>query len=599
MTAGEHVINPDIASTIPELFAERVRRSTEDCAFRFFDQLNGIWSDSSWTATAKDVARCRCALADEKLEPGDKVAIMARNSRYWVIFDQAALSLGLVVVPIYTEDRADNVSYILEHAEVKLLVIGGDEQWEDIHQSMKALSRLKRIISIAECESRGEKRLVNMGRWLPIEGEEVPLPVVGPDDLATIVYTSGTTGKPKGVMLSHRNILSNCYSGLQVFDVRPGHVYLSFLPLSHTLERTVGYYLPMMAGATIAHARGIPELAKDLLVIRPHGLISVPRIYERVYAKIKENLSTKSKFAKKLFYLAVDIGWQRFEYMQGRRNRPLLLFMWPLLKRLVADKITERLGGRLEIAISGGAALSPEISRVFVGLGVPIFQGYGLTEASPIISVNRYDSNIPESIGKAMPDVEVRIGENDELFARGENIMLGYWKNQEASNEVLDKDGWLATGDKARIENAHIYITGRIKDIIVLANGEKISPVDMELAIMSDPLFEQAMVIGESRPYLTALTVLNPVRWKKLAGEAGLTDKDVNDHDCEKLMLQHLSKCLHDFPGYAQIYHHRCTHEAWTVENGLLTPTMKMKRKEITSRFSTEIEQMYEGHGST
>ena len=248
------------------------------------------------------------------------------------------------------------------------------------------------------------------------------------------------------------------------------------------------------------------------------------------------------------------------------------------------------------IAVSGGAALSPEISKVFVGLGVPIFQGYGLTESSPIISTNRLEENIPDSIGKPLPGIEVRIGDNDELFARGENIMLGYWKNQEATDATIDKEGWLATGDKARIENDFIYITGRIKDIIVLANGEKVSPVDMELAIASNPLFDQVMIIGESRPYLVALSVLNPHRWKKIAEDKHVADKDANDSESEKIILEQISKSLHDFPGYAQIYHHRCDDEAWTVENGLLTPTLKMKRKEILLRYKSEIEQMYEGH---
>jgi long-chain acyl-CoA synthetase len=596
MQEAEHIIGPESAVTLPELFQERVRRSPDACAYRFFDAINGVWTDCSWNAMDKDVARCRAALAKEKLKPGDKVVIMARNSRYWVIFDQAALSLGLVVVPVYTEDRADNVAYILENAEVKLLVIGGDEQWQDIHESLQSLSQLKRIITIAECEKLGEKRLINMGTWLPIDFEDVATVTMEANDLATIVYTSGTTGRPKGVMLSHRNILSNCFSALQVFNVRPKHVYLSFLPLSHALERTVGYYLPMMAGAIVAHARGIPELAKDLQVIKPHGLISVPRIYERVYAKIKENLSTRPKWVRRMFHLAVDVGWQRFEYLQGRAKRPLMLFMWPLLKKLVADRITQRLGGNLLIAVSGGAALSPEISKVFVGLGVPIFQGYGLTESSPIISTNRLEENIPDSIGKPLPGIEVRIGDNDELFARGDNIMLGYWKNQEATDAAIDKEGWLATGDKARIENDFIYITGRIKDIIVLANGEKVSPVDMELAIASNPLFDQVMVVGESRPYLVALTVLNPHRWKKIAEDKHVADKDANDSESEKIILEQISKSLHDFPGYAQIYHHRCNDEAWTVENGLLTPTLKMKRKEILLRYKDEIEQMYEGH---
>ena len=596
MMTAENVIGPEVALTIPELFRERVRRSSNKPAYRFFDALVGIWTDCSWNTMATDVARCRAALRAEKLQVGDKVAIMARNSRYWVVFDQAALSLGLVLVPIYTEDRADNVEYLLEHANVKLLIIGGDEQWQHIHANMRELKGLKRIVSVADCDSRSDKRFRNLNEWLPINYDEIECPILGANDLATIVYTSGTTGRPKGVMLSHRNILSNCYSGLQAFQVEPGYVYLSFLPLSHTLERTVGYYLPMMAGAIVAHARGIPELARDLSVIKPHALISVPRIYERVYAKIKENLASKPFWVKKMFYLAVDVGWKRFEFLQGRGSRPTLLFLWPLLKRLVADKITQRLGGNLQIAISGGAALSPEISRVFVGLGVPIYQGYGLTEASPIISSNNASNNIPVSIGKPLPGVEVAIGENDELLAKGDNIMLGYWKNQEATIKTLDKHGWLATGDKAQIEDGYIYITGRIKDIIVLANGEKFSPVDMEIAIVGDTLFDQAIVIGEAKPYLSVVAVLNMHHWKKIANKNGLSPKVVDDEASEKILLQHLGRCLSEFPGYAQVYHISCAKEAWTVENSLLTPTLKMKRKEIIKRYEKEIEHMYEGH---
>ncbi len=240
--------------------------------------------------------------------------------------------------------------------------------------------------------------------------------------------------------------------------------------------------------------------------------------------------------------------------------------------------------------------MSPEISKVFVGLGVPIYQGYGLTEASPVISTNTPGSNIPDSIGKPLPGVEVRIGDNDELFARGENIMLGYWKNQQATDAVIDKDGWLATGDKARIEDGYIYITGRIKDIIVMANGEKVSPVDMEQAIVADALFEQAMVIGESRPFLAVLVVLNTSQFKKFALDKGISTDAINDEAVEKILLERLAACLHDFPGYAQVYRIGCIDEAWTVENGLLTPTMKMKRNEISKRYADKIQQMYEGH---
>ena len=585
-------ITPEQARTLPGLFRERVERTPDAAAYRFFDALNGVWSDASWREMGRGVVRWQQALLREKLEFGDRVAIMARNSRLWVMFDQAALSLGLVVVPVFSDDRADNVRYILEHSDSKLLVIGGAPQWERLQGKLENLRTLKRVVTMAEIEDPGDKRVVLLNGWLaPDKKTQVVLPDIQPDDLASIVYTSGTTGHPKGVMLSHRNFLANAYSGLLAVPVRSEDVFLSFLPLSHTLERTVGYYLPMMAGAAVAHARSVQELAKDLLEIQPTGIISVPRIFERVYARIKQGLE-ESPLSSRLFRLAVDVGWRRFEYLQGRRRWHPSLLLWPLLKRLVADRINQRLGGNLKVAISGGAALSPGIARIFVGLGVPILQGYGLTEASPVVSVNRRHQNIPTSIGPALPGVEARINESDELLVRGDNVMLGYWKDPEASRAVIDGEGWLHTGDKARIQDGYIYITGRIKDIIVMATGEKVSPVDMELAITHDALFEQAMVIGEGRPYLTALVVLNDEQWRRL--------KQVHDNPepetVERILLERIADCVHDFPGYAEVKRIAVADRPWTVENDLLTATLKMKRNRIQEKYAGEIEKLYEGH---
>ena len=591
-------ITPEQAGSLFGLFQERVRRTPETTAYRFYDALNGVWTDATWKDMHRDIKRWQNALSQEKLSPGDRVAIMARNSRFWVMFDMAALSLGLVVVPLYTEDRADNVRYVLENSQVKLLLIGGQEQWDCLNNSLDGLTYLKRIVSIAELENqpRKDKRFSSLSSWLPHQAEEIKLPDIDIDALATIVYTSGTTGRPKGVMLSHKNILTNAFSGLQTMPITPNEVFLSFLPLSHTLERTVGYYLPMMAGCVVAHARSIPELAKDLLVVRPTGLISVPRIYERVYARIKDNLSSKPASQRYMFELAVKVGWRKFEYEQGRASWHPSLMLWPLLKRLVADKISERLGGRLKAAISGGAALSPEVAKVFVGLGLPILQGYGLTESSPVISVNRLESNIPASIGLVVPGVEVKIGENDELLAKGDNIMLGFWDNPEETARVIDQEGWLHTGDKARIEDGYIYITGRIKDIIVMANGEKVSPVDMELAIMNDPLFEQVLLIGEAQPFLSALVVLNKMQWQKFTKENSLPTNELNSEQVEKALLSRIGLNVHEFPGYAQIYKVHSSLEPWTVEAGLLTPTLKTKRPQIKERFTKEIEDMYKEH---
>lgn len=592
----EHVITPEVAQTLPGLFRERVRRTPEDCAYRFYDALNGAWSDLSWRQIAREVDRWQAALAMEKLKPGDRVAVMARNSRFWVIFDQAVMGLGLVMVPLYTEDRVDNVSYVLRDSGSKLLLIGGPGQWDRLQRNSEGISGLKRIISIAEIPDVEDKRVIALDEWLSRDYQPASLPAIESDALATIVYTSGTTGAPKGVMLSHWNILSNAYSGLQTVPVSSGNVFLSFLPLSHTLERTVGYYLPMMAGATVAHNRSIPELGQDLRVIKPTALISVPRIFERVYGRVQEGLARGPRYARLLFHLTVFTGWHRFQYLQGRGMWHPSMVLWPILKRLVADRVSQRLGGRLRFAISGGAALSPEISRVFLALGVPVLQGYGLTEASPVVSVNRLDDNVPSGIGIALPGVEVKIGEDSELLVRGENVMLGFWNNAEATAAVLDGDGWLHTGDKARLEGGHIHITGRIKDIIVMANGEKVSPTDMELAITGDTLFEQVMIIGEARPFLVALAVLNNRQWRQLAQAEGLQANALDDSAAQKLLLARIAQQLHEFPGYAQVVRIKATLEPWTVENGLLTPTLKTKRKEVQEQFQSEIEALYEGH---
>jgi long-chain acyl-CoA synthetase len=590
------VITPQEAGTLPGLFRKRVSKTPNAVAYRSFDTLNGMWMDTSWKEMVTEVERWQRALYAEKLEPGDRVAVMARNSRLWVTFDQAALELGLVVVPIYTEDRADNVLYILEHSGVKLLLIGGPLQWERLTGKLKGVRTLKRVVAIADCNESQNKKLVQLDTWLANGVDVQRRPILSPGDLASIVYTSGTTGRPKGVKLSHRNILSNVHSCAQSGLADEAKLYLSFLPLSHTFERTVGYYLPIMMGAVVAHTRSIQDLPADLLSLKPEGLISVPRIFEKVYSRIKDNLSKQSFFARFIFNLAVETGWHRFEFHHKRAKWSPTLLLWPLLKKLVADKVISKLGGNLKVAISGGAALSPEISRVFVGLGIPVYQGYGLTETSPVVSVNTNEHNIPSSIGKALSGFEVKIGMDDELLVKGDSVMMGYWHDQEATNRVIDENDWLHTGDKARIEDGYIYITGRLKDIIVMSTGEKVPPVDMEHSILSDPLFEQVMVIGEGRSFLSALVVLNENEWNNFAEENDFRLASETTEEIEKALLERISKCLHAFPGYAQVYQLTRLNDPWTVENDLLTSTLKMKRSKIYETYVEQIEAMYVGY---
>jgi long-chain acyl-CoA synthetase len=525
---------------------------------------------------------------------------MTQNCPEWVMFDQGALANGLVVVPLYTQDRAENTAYILQDAGVKVLMIGTQEHWDTLRAVWDQLTGLQRIIALSHIDTgdHDDPRLKTAGEWLP-DHAELKRFAADPGSLATIVYTSGTTGRPKGVMLSHHNILSNAYASLQVVSIGTSELFLSFLPLSHTLERTAGYYLPMMAGSAVAYNRSIPQLAEDLLAVRPTILISVPRIFERVYNKIQAGLEEKPPIARALFRLAVDTGWLRFEHQQKRAGWSPKLLLWPLLEKIVAGKVMEKLGGRMKLAVVGGAPLPFGVAKLFIGLGLPMIQGYGLTETSPVICVNPIENNDPRGVGCLINKVEARIGENDELLARGPNVMLGYWNNEQATKEIIDAEGWLHTGDKARIENDQIYITGRIKEIIVLANGEKIPPADMEMAICMDGLFEQVMVVGDSRPFLSAVLVLNPEQLRSLVNELGLTtdvEQACQSERVKEAILERISRQLSAFPGYARIVKIHCQLEPWSIEAGLITPTLKLKRNRVYERYSQQIEEMYRDH---
>ncbi len=599
MTAAS--FNPDRLGTLCGLFQARVAASPDRLAYRQFDESLDAWVSFTWAQVAEQVQRWQAALVKEGLVPGDRVAIMLKNCVEWVIFDQAALALGLVTVPLYLDDRPDNAAYILNHSGARLLLVEGKFQHKKLAEITGSANTLQHIVSLTPPENalvNWSTRFVVLADWL-VAAVDTPVPVrhISADLLASIVYTSGTTGRPKGVMLTHENMLWNAFYATQCADFGPDEVFLSFLPMSHTLERTAGYYLPMLVGAEVAYARSIAQLAQDLLTIRPTVLISVPRIYERVYARIQDGLGKKGALAKLLFNLAVQVGWRRFERAQGRAGWHPELLLWPLLHKLVAGNVTEKLGGRLKIAVSGGAALSPEIARVFIGLGVPIYQGYGLTETSPVVCVNRPDSNVPSSIGPPMPEIEVKIGDNDELLTRSRCVMRGYWQNEEATRAMIDADGWLHTGDKARVDaDGHYTIIGRIKDIIVLNNGEKVPPTDMESAILLDPLFEQVMIVGEGRPYLAALTILNEEHWQTFAASLSVDPAhpmSLRDPKVVKALTRRVADHLKHFPGYAQIRRLHPELAPWTVDDGLLTPTLKVKRNQVLDRYRAVVEAMY------
>lgn len=601
---GIDYIPPEEMQTLPALFAARLARSPRKMAYKQYDRDKDEWHEHTWEETQQNITHWRNALAQENLQQGDRVGIRRGNGYNWVLFDQAALSLGLVVVPLYVDDRPDNVTYVINNAGLKLLFLEHEEQWTCLEDHYGELGIIDRVVieggDKIQQLTEADNRVAGLDQWLK-EKSTIPatnLPEIKPDDLATIVYTSGTTGRPKGVMLSHRNITSNIIGGLSRIGVYPADRMLSFLPLSHTLERTVGYYLSIAAGNEVVYARSIDELAEDLVNQQPIILVSVPRIFERVYGKIKAQLEEGSPIKRALFNKTVDIGWHRFEYLQGRTKWHPKLLLWPLLNHLVASKVQAKLGGKLRYAISGGAPLPPAISKVFIGLGIDLLQGYGLTETSPIISVNTIEFNNPASIGVPLKNVEVEIGEADELLSKGGNVMRGYWQNKEATNEVLLPNGWIKTGDQAAIRNGAIYITGRLKEIIVLANGEKVPPADMESAIAEDPLFEQSIVVGEQKPYLSAVVVLNEAIWNEIkrSKEKQEAWSSLEYPAVEAFLLDRIAKQITNFPGYAQIRKVVAMQELWTVDNGLTTPTMKIKRNKIEEAYAGRISAMYEGH---
>lgn len=598
---GADIIPAAQAKTLTGLLLERVRRSADQVAYLHCDRLSGHWLERSWSETATAASRWQAALRREGLSPGDRVALQMGNRPEWVHFDMAALGLGLVTVPLYTNDRPENVCRMLKDAGVRLLLLESGAQLAVLSSVAASLEGMVRIVVLEPDDGEPAATVDHTmaADWLQDSDSRLEDLVQDPNDLATIVYTSGTMGSPKGVMLSHHNILWDTEASLSSVQAYPQDRFLSFLPLSHTLERTGGYYLPMMAGSSVAYARSIPQLAEDLQNVRPTVLISVPRIFERVHAKVQAKLAGEPAVARKLFEAAVEVGWHAFEHAQGRRPWSVDLLTAPLLDRLVGRKVRERLGGRLRIAVSGGAPISPEIARFFIGLGIPLVQGYGLTETSPVVSVSPLEDNIPFSIGVPLPGAQVKIGDHDELLVKTPGIMLGYWNQPDATNAIIDKDGWLHTGDQARIENQHIFITGRLKEVIVLSNGEKVPPADLEMAAMMDGIFSQFLVVGEGRPYLTALAVLDGDAYEALAAAEGL-NPDVSaerlNSRLEEILTDRVNKLLRAFPGYARIQRIAVVDKPWTIDDGLMTPTLKLKRARILQHYRDDIKRIYEGH---
>lgn len=593
-------------TTLPQLLVNSVERYGEREALRQFDKETKSWHSLSYAQLMARVMEWRRAYAAMNLERGTRIGILMPNSIDHACADQAALANGLVPVPLHAIDTPGASAFILSDSRAQVLVTNKLTRWKQIQAAGGDLQDLTAVI-ITEDEVDDETGMVRgLSEWLAAGTHVVELPE-GPkeDDLAGIVYTSGTTGRPKGVMLTHGNIVSNVKATLECVFPQVGDIFLSFLPLSHTFERTAGYYLALATGCTIAYNRSVLLLADDLKTIRPTVIISVPRVYERIFARVQDKLKKSRPAARYLFDWAVEIGWRDF----CRRNhlpvehtgRAWLDGLMRPLVRKVSSTLLDQFGGRLRIAISGGAALSSKVARTFCGLGLPIIQGYGMTEASPIIAGNNRTLNQPNTVGKPFNNVEVRLGEGDEIQIKGPSITRGYWNRPDGTADAFTEDGWFRTGDVGGFnELGLLSIKGRIKEIIVTSTGEKVPPADLEAAIETDPLFSQCYVIGENRPYLSLITVVNPDEWASFAKSCGVDPADpasLDNPSVKTSALKRAKTAAGEFPHYALPRAVVLTQEPWTIENGLITPTLKLKRGPLSKKFANVIAQLYATHG--
>jgi long-chain acyl-CoA synthetase len=612
VTAALSAIDFSGLQTLPDLLALRVARSPQAEAYREFDNATQAWVSTTWAQADARFSRWRAALAALDLPRQASVAILLPNGLDAVSLDQAALALAQVPVPLHAIDNPGSIAYILADCEAALLMVSSLEQWRAIEAVGTALPALRCVVVTGNdarpAAGPGAVPVMPLADWLAA-GREHTAALAPPaaDDLAAIVYTSGTTGKPKGVMLTHRNVVANVEAILARVVPRIDDVFLSFLPLSHTFERTAGYYLPLACGSCVAYARSVALLAEDLQSVRPTVLISVPRIYERVFAKLQETLAG-SGLKTRLFEAAQAVGWRRFCRAQGLALAPgedsaasvLDPLWWPLLDRLVGRTLRARFGGRVRVAVSGGAPLSHAVARCFLGLGVPLLQGYGMTETAPVVAANGVEDNDPATVGRALDGVQVRLGENRELQVRGPSVMRGYWKRPEDTARVLSPDGWLSTGDQADLTGGRIRIMGRIKEIIVTSTGEKVPPGDLELAIAVDPLFAQVMVVGDNRPFIGCVAVLGAAPWRSLAESLGV-DPDAPQSlqlpAVHQAVLQRMAVQAASFPRYAMPRAVILSTQAWTVDQGLMTPTLKLKRSPLMQRYAQDIDAMYRPQG--
>jgi long-chain acyl-CoA synthetase len=582
------------------------------------EKKDGVYQGKSWNEIAVEVREMSLGLVALGVEPKHRVALMMTTQRNWAVCDLAILSAGAVNVPIYPTNKGQQIAHIVNDAGVEILIVGSVALLEEVKETWETMPTLKFVIvpdgskakslldGLKEGQSVLEMQEVReLGREL--DKKEPGLydqrwQVVEKHDLASVLYTSGTTGNPKGVMLTNDNFLSNVRGGLERVDVLESYTSLSFLPLSHVLERTAGYYLPLVVGCTISYAESTDTVPANLLEVQPHFMVSVPRIYEKAYQRIVEMVDSGSGLKKKIFYWAKGVGKENARLLaEGKAPAGFFALKFKIADTLVLKKVRNRFGGRLQFCISGGAPLGKELAEFFNGLGIRVLEGYGLTETSPIITFNCLKNIRYGSVGQVIHEGEVKIAEDGEILSKGPQNCPGYFNNPEATAELIE-DGWLKTGDIGHLDkDGFLFITDRKKDLIVTSGGKNVAPQVLEGLLTTDKYILQAVIQGDKKNFLVAMLVPNLEALHHYAAENGISYKTTAEllalPQVREFYGQRVANALQSRPRFEQVKRIWLKEDEFTMDNKELTPTLKVRRRFVFEKYLDIFEQMYVGRG--
>jgi len=586
--------------TLPQLFLRAVEQHDKAAAFRYC--ADGRWVDVSHRDAFDRVYYAALGLRSLGLARGDRVALVSENRLEWAVTDLAILSAGFITVPVYATVPTGQVEHILRDSEARAVVVSDADQLAKVTACRDRLPHLLHIVSFDPgCSAPGTvtfDALIERGRTTtprPTYAEMIS--TLARSDWASIIYTSGTTGVPKGVILSHGNFTSNVEACLEVFSLLPTDTCLSFLPLSHTFERTGGFFCMLSAGVTIAYARSIDTLGDDMRAVTPTVMCSVPRIYEKLYARVMETVENSSGMRRSLFHWAVAAGRRYVEERQGGSVGVITRGKKSLADRLVFKRVKARTGGRLRFFISGGAPLSREIAEFFHAAGIPILEGYGLTETSPVISVNTFEHLRFGTVGRPLPGVDVRIAEDGEILCRGDSVMQGYYKRPEDTAVAL-ADGWFHTGDIGHVDDdGFLVITDRKKDIIVTAGGKKVAPQMVEERIKRSAFVEEAILLGDRRKFLSVIIVPAFDKLEEFAKSAHVPfdsrEQLLESPRVRDLMQNEIDSACLSLASFEKPKRFVLLPRDLSVEAGELTPSLKVKRRVLEEKHAASIEALY------